>query len=728
MSTIEPPTRMGEEEEEGRTGRMSPAMRQLNEISARELFFNRDLSWLEFNRRVLALAQDSRRPLLERVKFISIFGNNLDEFFMKRVGLLKRLARTHPQSRSNDGMTPGEQIGAIRPRALDLLERQADCWEDDLKPALEQQGIRFLSYKELSEKQRKRIDKWYRANVFPILTPLAVDPGHRFPFISNLSKNLGVLLGEPGSPERHFARVKIPGVIPNVINVDEPGAPTIKADTFILLEEIIAGNLDDLFLGMQIHEVLPFRVTRSAAVEVEDEEVDDLLEHVEEELRMRRFADAVRLEVPADAKGPILDLVREELGLEPADVYPQRGPLDYTDLFAIAEIDRPEHKYEPWVGVTPPQIVEAEGDIFAAIRKRDILVHHPYESFQASVEKFIAAASKDPDVLAIKLTLYRTSPDSPFVSSLVRAAEAGKQVACLVEVRARFDEHRNVRFARQLEQAGVHVAYGVVGLKTHCKCSLVVRREEKGLRGYVHLSTGNYHPKTAQLYTDLGLFTADPDIVEDVIDLFNSLTGRAEQRSYDNLIVAPFLMRRRLNALIDREIEIARSGGKGIIFAKMNSLEDTRITRKLYEASRAGVQVTLVVRGFCCLRPGVPGLSDNIRVIAVVGRFLEHSRIYYFGNGKQDPLEGDWYIGSADWMYRNLNNRVEVLAPVRGREARERLQRLREIHLRDHRTAWDLKADGFYTERMPAPDAPPDGPEALGVFFTLMNEVTKGKK
>lgn len=702
--------------------------RQLADIPARELFINRDLSWLEFNRRVLALAEDTRRPLLERVKFLAIFANNLDEFFMKRIGLLKRLAAEHPTSRSNDGMTPSEQLGVIRPRALELLDRQAACWEDHLHPAIAREGIRLLAWKDLSTRQRGRIEKWFRANVFPILTPLAVDPGHRFPHISNLSKNLGVVLGESGSSETHFARVKIPGVIPNVVSAEDPGAGTREADQFILLDEIIAANLQDLFLGMEVREVLPFRVTRSAAVETEDEEVDDLLEHVEEQLRMRRFADAVRLEVPAGASGSALDLVRSELGLEPADVYPQRGPLDYTDLFTIAEANRKEHKYEPWTGVTHPAITRAGGDIFQAIRERDILVHHPYESFQTSVEKFIAAASKDPDVLAIKITLYRTSPDSPFVSSLIRAAEAGKQVACLVEVRARFDEHRNVRFARQLEEAGVHVAYGVVGLKTHCKCSLVVRRESEGLRGYVHLSTGNYHPKTAQLYTDLGLFTADPGIVEDVMDLFNSLTGRAEPRNYDNIVVAPYTMRRRLGALIDREIEVARAGGAGRIFAKMNALEDTRITRKLYEASRAGVKVTLVVRGFCCLRPGVPGMSENIRVIGVIGRFLEHARIYHFGAGKADPLDGDWYIGSADWMYRNLNNRVEVLVPVRDPLARKRLNHIRELHDLDHRTAWDLLPTGEYVERMPPPGAPEHSPEAQGVFLTMMNEALAGER
>ncbi|MBX3364068.1 MAG: polyphosphate kinase 1 [Phycisphaeraceae bacterium] len=708
------------------TVRETPAARALADIPARELFFNRDLSWLEFNRRVLALAQDNRRPLLERVKFLSIFGNNLDEFFMKRVGLLRRLARTQPQSRSNDGMTPAEQLAVIRPRALELLEHQATCWEDDLRASLEAEGVRLLTWEGLAKKQRTKLAKWYRANVFPVLTPLAVDPGHRFPFISNLSKNLGVLLSEPDSTERHFARVKIPGVVPGVIDVDDPGAAGPSARTLMLLDDIIAGNLGDLFPGMVIHDVLPFRVTRSAAVEVDDDEVDDLLEHVEEELRMRRFSEAVRLEVPAGARGPVLDLIREELRLEPADVYPQRGPLDYTDLFAVAELNLNQHKYEPWLGVTHPQITEAGGDIFAAIRKQDILVHHPYESFQTSVEKFIAAASRDPDVLAIKLTLYRTSPDSPFISSLIRAAESGKQVACLVEVRARFDEHRNVRFARQLEQAGVHVAYGVVGFKTHCKCSLVVRRESQGLRGYVHVSTGNYHPKTAQLYTDLGLFTADPAIVEDVIELFNSLTGRTEQRNYDELIVAPYAMRRRMIALIDREIDIAQSGGKGRIFAKMNALEDTRLTRKLYEASRAGVQTTLVVRGFCCLRPGVVGLSENIRVIAVIGRFLEHSRVYHFGAGKEDPLDGEWYIGSPDWMYRNLSNRVEVLVPVNDRQARARLQKLRDIHERDQRTAWDLQPDGSYIERMPPPDADPLSPEALGAFVSFMNEVAPG--
>lgn len=699
-------------------------------LPADRQFLNRDLSWIEFNRRVLALAADPRTPLLERVRFLAIFSNNLDEFFMKRVGLIRRELRAGRAIKSPDGLSTQQQFHAIRSVVRELQEEQADLHEQALLPDLAEQGINILRYVDLTTEQRKRVDRWYRANVFPVLTPLAVDPGHRFPFISNLSENLGILLSSPSQHERQFARVKIPDVLPRFVRAGPPDQKPPRNENghetfrFVPLDEIIAANLDDLFPGMTIHEVLPFRVTRSAAIEREDEDVEDLLEHVEAELRMRRFASVCRIEVGPEPSQQILQLLKSELGLDDADVYERRGPLEYTDLFTISDLDRPDLRDPPWSPVPPAPLADEEADIFAVIRERDLLLHHPYHSFNASVERFIAQAARDPDVLAIKQTIYRTSPDSPFVSTLIRAAEAGKQVACLVELRARFDEQRNVRFARQLEKHGVHVAYGIVGLKTHCKTSLVVRREGDDLRCYAHIGTGNYHPKTAQLYSDIGLLTCDPDITEDAVTLFNELTGRAHEPDYEHLVIAPYEMRNTFTRLINREIRNARAGGdrarNARIIAKMNALEDTRITKKLYEASQAGVQITLIVRGFCCLRPGVPGLSENITVLSAVGRFLEHSRIFYFRNGKEDPTDGDFFISSADWMYRNLNNRVEAACPVRNHAARAELYHILDTTLRDHRNVWVLNPDGTYTQRTPPPDAAPDSTEVLGTFETLM--------
>ncbi|MBX3377685.1 MAG: polyphosphate kinase 1 [Phycisphaeraceae bacterium] len=710
-------------------------------IAPDQRYLNRDLSWLEFNRRVLAQATDPRTPLLARVKFLGIFASNLDEFFMKRVGYIKKQLAAGATAPTPDGLTPGPLLFAVRSMVHELIAEQSRCYESDILPALAEHGVRLLRYADLNDEQRADIDRWFHLNVFPVLTPLAVDPGHRFPFISNLSENIGVMVSRPGgsagwggeSGDRHFARVKIPDVLPRLIPVrsrDRDGATKGFTATYISLEEVIRNNLDDLFPGMTIHDVMAFRVTRNAAVEIEEDR-EDVLQSVENELRMRRFAHAVRIEVAPNPPRAVLNFVVQALRLTPEDVYERGGPLEYADLFPIAELDLPHLKEAKWNPVVPPrlspELIENDADIFAAIRERDILLHHPYESFQASVERFIAAAAKDPDVLAIKQTIYRTSPDSPFISSLVRAAEDGKQVAVLVELRARFDESKNVRFARMLEKAGVHVAYGVVGLKTHCKTSLVVRREAGGLRSYAHVGTGNYNPSTAQLYTDLGLLTCDRAITDDVVNLFNFLTGRSLKREYDQLMVAPFSMRDGFSKLIDREIELAKAGkgvgaGGGRIIAKMNSLEDKKITEKLYEASQAGVKITLIVRGFCCLRPGVPGLSENINVISIVGRFLEHSRLFYFGNGAKDPADGTWYISSADWMYRNLSTRVEAAVPVKDREARQRLQRLVDIMLADRRAAWDLNPDGSYTRRAADPKAAADSVEALGTFQTLMRE------
>lgn len=684
-------------------------------------FFNRDLSWLEFNHRVLAQALDPRAPLLERAKFLAIFSSNLDEFFMKRYALLRQRAQS-AQTDPGAAESAAQILPRVRQRVMQLEADQARCWSSELRPALAEAGIAIVDYAALSEPLRLEIDEWYRTNAYPILTPLAVDPGHRFPFISNLSENLGVLVGPEGSDERLFARIKIPNMLPRFVPVGE----VHETRTFVPIEQIILNNLDALFPGMKVHDVLVFRVTRSAVITQENEEADDLLEHVESQLRMRRFASAVRIEVPPSPSPEILSFLTEELGLSSTDVFEREGPLDYGALFQISDLPRPDLKHKPWVPVVPAALSGDSVDIFARMREQDILLHHPYESFRASVERFISDASRDPDVVAIKQTLYRTSRDSPFIVSLIRAAERGKQVACLVELRARFDEDKNVRFARQLERAGVHVAYGVVGLKTHCKCSLVVRRESvdgrDALRCYAHLGTGNYHPKTAQLYTDLSLLTTNPEITADVVSLFNVLTGRARPDRYERLIVAPEMMRDRFLELIQAEIDIARAGGRGRIIAKMNALEDRCISERLYEASAAGVQIDLIIRGFCCLRPGVPGLSDNIRVRSIIGRFLEHSRIYHFGRGAANPLDGWFGFGSADWMYRNLSDRVEAVCPVHAPDARARLWRILEVMLQDRTRAWELGPDGVYHKLSPSPDAVPDSPEVLGTFATLMQE------
>ncbi|MBL0921303.1 MAG: polyphosphate kinase 1 [Phycisphaerales bacterium] len=691
--------------------------------------FNRDLSWLEFNRRVLRLATDERTPLLVRVKFLAIFSSNLDEFFMKRVGLLKRLVATRGLLRSSAGLSPAEQLEAVRRTVVELQTEQAQCYEQVVLPALAQEGIELVDYGALSAPERERVDRWHHESVFPILTPLAVDPGHRFPFISNLSESLGVMLAHPDRDERLFARVKIPELRPRWVRVDEPGAPLSAPRTgqslrVVNLEGVIRNNLDDLFPGMTIQSVMPFRVTRDAEVTA-DEDADDLLETVEAAMKQRRFAAPVRLEVGPKAPRRLLDFVLEELELGPQDVYQRSGLLEYGDLFDIASLEIPRLRFAPWTPIAPPRLADEDTDIFTEIRKGDILVHHPYDSFAESVERFIKAASRDPKVVAIKQTIYRTSADSPFITSMIRAAESGKQTACLVELRARFEEMANVTRAQTLEKAGVHVAYGVVGLKTHAKIALVVRREPDapgGLRCYGHIGTGNYNSQTAMLYTDLGLLTCDPRITSDIVELFNYLTGRSRKRDYQRLLVAPVAMRQQFVEMVDREIAIARSGQPGRIIAKMNALEDEGMVEKLYEASNAGVQIDLMVRGFCCLRPGVAGMSENIRVRSTIGRFLEHSRVYYFGAGQPDPLDGDWFIGSSDWMHRNLDFRVEAITPIRDRNARRKLKGIIDVLLADQRDAWALNPDGTYTQLAPPADADPESPEALGAFEKFMRQ------
>ena len=681
-------------------------------------FLNRDIEWIEFNARVLDVAADARTPLLERMRFLSIYAANLDEFFMKRVGVLKGHIEAGTAGPGPEALTPEQQLDGIRARVATLAHRQSSVLRERVLPALAPHGVRLLRWTDLDADARAEAEAWFRRSVFPILTPLAVDPGHRFPFISNMSVSLGVMLRRPGESEQLFARVKVPDVPSRLYRLE-------GTRHFIPLQEIVEHNLDDLFPGMEILKVLPFRVTRNAEVERDAEDAEDLLEATQHLLKERRFARVVRLEVGQGADERILRFLMEELQVDEDDVYATEGLTDWGSLNEIADLDIPDLHWPPFVPLAPDGLEGEHSDIFAAIRAGDILVHHPYESFDLSVEKFIEDAAVDPQVLCIKQSLYRTSGDSPFIASLIRAAESGKQVAVLVELRARFDEARNILWARKLEDAGVHVAYGVVGYKTHTKTALVVRDEPGGLRAYAHIGTGNYNSRTARVYEDIGLLTADPAITEDLVNLFNYMTGRSRQREYRRLLVAPVTMKRRFLELIDREAEIAASGGTGRIIAKMNQLEDRSVMDALYRASQAGVEVDLVVRGFCCIRPSMPGLSANIRVRSIVGRFLEHSRIFWFGAGQDDPLKGEFFIGSADWMYRNLQTRVEAATPVLAAGPRRELWDILQACLEDRQSAWIMLPDGTYRREgsdgsVADASVVADDPRAMGTHARLI--------
>jgi polyphosphate kinase len=646
-------------------------------------FLNRELSWLEFDARVLALAEEPARPLLERVKFVAIFAQNLDEFFQIRVSGLEEQVDAGVVATTPDGMTPHEQLMAIRERVVALQERADALVLGELLPALEKERIRVVHWEQLSAEDREFLGRRFRERIFPVLTPLSVDPSHPFPYISNLSLNLAAAIRDPVTGERRFARVKIPPLLPRFTDLPD-------GERFVPLEEIVSAHLDQLFPGMDIVEVHVFRVTRDADVEVEEDEADDLLAAIETVLQRRqRGATAIRLEIDPTMNEEMRQLLMRELGIDESQVYVGEWLLGLGDLWFFPALDRPDLKDDPWTPVTPVPLHPAEGpaDVFDAIRRGDILVHHPYDSFSASVEAFVEQAARDPEVLAIKQTLYRTSSGSPIIHSLVRAAQAGKQVVALVELKARFDELANITFARTLETAGVHVVYGVVGLKTHAKTCLVVRREGAGVRRYAHIGTGNYNPTTARLYEDLGLLTADPDLGADITDLFNLLTGYSRQREYRKLLVAPVTMRPGLEALVRREMD----HDDGSIVLKMNSLVDAELIDALYEASQAGVGIDLLVRGICCLRPGVPGLSETVRVRSIVGRFLEHSRIYRFGS---DARGYDYLIGSADWMPRNLDRRVEALTPVEDPALQLRLAEILRVGFDDDELAWELDADG----------------------------------
>jgi polyphosphate kinase len=651
-------------------------------------YSNRELSWLAFNARVLELAQDRERPLLERVKFLAIFASNLDEFYMVRVAGLKRRADMGFQITSPDGLSPREVLANLAARTSELAKEHARCFRDDIQPGLAVHGIHIRRWDALDEDEKSRLGNYFETKIFPVLTPLAVDPAHPFPYISGLSLNLAVLVQDPEGGAHRFARVKVPNNVPRYVVVSQ----TAVESEFLPLEDLIAAHLPMLFPGMDVVEHHVFRVTRNADFEVEEDRDEDLLQALERELARRRFGPAVRLEVTDDIDDEVLDLLVSEIDVSRADVQRVPGLLDLSSLWQIYDVDRPNLKERPFVPTTHPRFAEGETpkSVFATMRDGDVLVHHPYESFATSVQRFIEQAAADPHVLAIKQTLYRTSGDSPIVDALIDAAEAGKQVVALVEIQARFDEQANIKWARALERAGCHVVYGVVGLKTHCKTALVVRQEGGQIKRYAHIGTGNYNPKTARLYEDLGLFTADDAICADITDLFNVLTGYSRQTEYRSLLVAPQGIRSGLIERIEREIEYARAGRPAHIQFKTNHLVDELTIDALYRASRAGVQVQLLVRTFCTIRAGVPGLSENITTRAILGRFLEHSRVYYFGSDGRP----EYWIGSADLMHRNLDRRVEVLCEVADPQARAHLREMLDMSFSPNTSAWELQPDG----------------------------------
>ena len=671
-------------------------------------FFDRELSWLKFNKRVLELAQDEDLPIIERASFAAIFANNLDEFFMVRVAGLKRRIDTGIAVTAASGLSPRQQLRAISEQAHRLQDEHAHYMIDHILPDLAKEQIVLLSWDKLTAAEQERLSRYYRQQVFPVLTPLAVDPAHPFPYISGGSINLAVLVENPASGKSHFARVKIPGNLNRLVPVDDmtdDDATNVRYG-FITMENLIIAHLESLFPGMIIKEARSFRVTRNEDIDVEEDDAENLLNAMEKELLRRRFGPPIRLEISDETSPFLTPLLADQLRVSADEVYRLPAPLDATVLFELGGIDRPDLKYRSFVPTTNRQIAEVESsraqDIFAAIRERDILLHHPYDSFSTSVQAFLAQAAADPKVLAIKQTLYRTSSNSPIIDALIDAAHAGKQVLALVEIKARFDEDANIAWARKLERAGVHVVYGIVGLKTHCKLSLVVRQEADGLRRYCHVGTGNYNPKTARIYTDLGLLTCDPVVGQDMTRLFNQLSGYAPKSSFHRLLVAPRTVRSGLIQRIRREEDAARAGKEAWIKIKVNSIVDEKTIDALYRASQAGVKIDIVERGICALKPGVPGLSENIRVRSILGRFLEHSRIYAFANSDgpqigEGPAAGpEVWIGSADLMHRNLDRRVEALVRITAPEQIDELIKYVDLQMADSTTSWHMAADGTY--------------------------------
>ena len=672
-----------------------------------DIWIDRDLSWLDFNQRVLAEALDERTPLLERAKFLAIFAANLDEFFMKRVSVLRQAA-AEPQR---------ALLQQVREKLLLMLCNQADCYRKIVVPGLAKHGVLLRRWNELTARQQEEASDYFDSYVSAALTPLVIDPEHPFPFLSNLSTSLTFRLQDPEGGEPMYARVKIPGVLKNWV----PLGADLDADQKLLvpLYEVVRGNIHKLYGGMIISGISLLRITRDAEVEMDDDPVAELRELVREQIRQRRYEPIVRLEFGPGADLAIKQILRERFQLSADDVYDMAEEVDYTTLFEIACLPLPELRDPPWSPLQHPSLPEGSAGFFAAIQSGDVLVHHPYDSFDGSIEHFIRTAADDPQTVSIKMTAYRIGDDTPFVKSLIRAAEHGKQVACVMEIKARFDEERNLHWAAELERVGAHVTFGVAGLKTHAKIALVVRKEASGLRCYVHIGTGNYHVKTARLYTDVGLLTCDPLLTQDAVNLFHYLTGRSHAPKCFALLVAPKAMRTRVLELIAREAENHRSGRPARIVAKMNQLEDPDVIQALCEASQAGVPIDLIIRGFCCLRPEFPGRTETVRVRSIVGRFLEHSRIFYFANGQENPISGEFFIGSADWMYRNLSKRIEVMAPILAPGLKTRLWEILDICLRDQRQAWTLRSDGTYSQLQPKGNS--EGPETVGTQQMLMN-------
>ncbi len=659
-----------------------------------KLLLNRELSLVEFFRQVLEEGLEAENPLLERLRFLTIFSNIIDEFFMVRVSGLKEEVEHDWPHPSPDGMTADEQLREIRHRLRPMMVEQMRCLKEEILPQLAEQGIVVAPYQSLSHEQRAELDEYFQDHVLPVLTPLAVDPAHPFPYISGLSLNLAVMVESPDKvksvkkSEAHFVRLKVPPVLPGLIPIE-------KESKFVLLSEVIAANLGALFPGMHSGRAYAFRVTRDADIDIREDEAEDLLRALQMELRRRRFGTPVRLEVAADMPDAMLDYLTNSLGLESDDIYPIDGLLNVADLLELCKLNRPDLKFRP-LRTSVPEVLRAGRPIFDVIKEQDLLLHHPYTAY-STVTDFIRAAANDPDVLAIKICLYRTGQQSAIAETLIAAGEQGKQVTALIELKARFDEENNIEWAQRLERAGVHVVYGFVGLKTHCKLSLVIRREGGALKRYVHIATGNYTPTSSSTYTDLGLFTADKEIGEDATEFFNYLTGYSQQENYRRLLISPVNLREKLTSLIERETANAKAGRTSRIIAKLNRLADPNIIQLLYDASAAGVEIDLIVRGICMLRPGVPGLSENIRVRSIIGRFLEHSRVFYFANDGNEEV----YIGSADWMPRNLNRRIEVICPVNDPRLRKYLQdEVLQAYLRDNVNARELQPDGSY-ERVP---------------------------
>jgi polyphosphate kinase len=710
------------------------SIEQAIDLNDPQYYFNRELSWLEFNRRVLAEALDKRTPLLERLKFMAIFSSNLDEFFMVRVAALKQQVAANVTKLSADGRNPRQQLEAIAETLNPMIQEQHQHFEKVLKKELIKSGIHIINYVDLNQEQRAYINQFFEDYIFPVLTPLAVDPSHPFPYISNLSLNLAVVLKDPTLNKELFARVKIPKVLSRFVALPEElrqrhkGKPGVW--TGIPIEQIVTHNLEYLFPGMNILESYAFRVTRNADLSVEEDEADDLLLAIEKELQKRRLGGScVRLEIEASIPSEIRSTIIHELDLEESDVYDIDGLVSLGDLMSFLALPLPELKDKPWSSVLPPRLnwlqeqAEENGEgnegqnFFDVIRQGDLLVHHPYHSFSNTVLRFVTEAASDPDVLAIKMTLYRTSGDSPIIKALIAAAQNDKQVVVLVELKARFDEENNILWAKKLEKSGVHVVYGVTGLKTHTKITLVVRQEKEKIRRYVHIGTGNYNPKTAKIYTDLGLLSCREDLGADLTDLFNFLTGYSRQKSYRQLLVAPVNLRERMIEMINREADNCRQGKAGRIVAKMNSLVDQEVIQALYQASQVGVEIDLIIRGICCLRPGLPKFSDNIRVISIIGRFLEHSRIFYFHNNGKEEI----YIGSADWMTRNLSRRVEAVTPIESSELFKDLQEILGVMLADNRKAWELQSDGTFIQRKPPKESETQSSHDIFMEMALQN-------